>query len=188
MAIYMMDYENVGYNGLKGINGLTEKDKVYIFYSKNANTLTFDVHEMIMQSSAQIFYYKVNVGKKNALDVQLATYLGYLIAKDPREIYYNVSKDDGFDYVRNFWKQKNIEVKKIVNLSMMEAETEQEEQIKKLMELLGDDSREEAQAVSEIIEKFKTKQAINNALVKRYDSTKGGKVYKAIKPLLKDKN
>ena len=97
-------------------------------------------------------------------------------------------EDDGFDYVRNFWKQKNIEVKKIVNLSMMEAETEQEEQIKKLMELLGDDSREEAQAVSEIIEKFKTKQAINNALVKRYDSTKGGKVYKAIKPLLKDKN
>ncbi len=187
MAIYMMDYENVGYNGLKGINNLSDKDKVYIFYSKNANTLTFDVHEMIMQSSAQIFYYKVSVGKKNALDVQLATYLGYLIAKDPKELYYIVSKDDGFDYIKNFWKQKNIEVKKIVNLSMLEAEIEQEEQIKKLMELLAA-SREEAQAVSEIIEKYKTKQAINNALVKRYDSTKGGKVYKAIKPLLKDKN
>lgn len=37
------------------------------------------------------------------------------------------------------------------------------------------------------IQKYKTKQGLNNALVKRYDSKNGGKIYQAIKPLIKDK-
>ena len=32
--------------------------------------------------------------------------------------------------------------------------------------------------------KYKTKQGINNALVKKYGSKSGGEIYKAIKPLL----
>ena len=41
--------------------------------------------------------------------------------------------------------------------------------------------------INEIIGKYKTKQGINNALVKLYGTDKTGVIYKAIKPLLKDK-
>ena len=41
MATYMIDYENVKTGGLNGISRLTAEDKVIIFYSENANRLTF---------------------------------------------------------------------------------------------------------------------------------------------------
>ena len=37
MAIYLVDFENIGYNGLKGIEKLPEGDQVHLFYSSNAD-------------------------------------------------------------------------------------------------------------------------------------------------------
>ncbi len=42
-------------------------------------------------------------------------------------------------------------------------------------------------AILEYITQCKTKQEVNNALVKNYGSEKAGKLYKKIKPLLKNK-
>ena len=47
MAIYLVDFENIGYNGLKGIEKLPEGDQVHLFYSSNADKLTFDIHYQI---------------------------------------------------------------------------------------------------------------------------------------------
>ena len=96
MAIYLVDFENIGYNGLKGIEKLPEGDQVHLFYSSNADKLTFDIHLCINASKARVFYYKVETGAKNALDFQLATYLGSLTAANPDENYFIVSNDDGF--------------------------------------------------------------------------------------------
>ena len=41
--------------------------------------------------------------------------------------------------------------------------------------------------VRELMERYKTKQGLNNALIKEYGSEKTGILYKAIKPLLADK-
>ena len=102
MAIYLVDFENIGYNGLKGIEKLPEGDQVHLFYSSNADKLTFDIHLCINASKARIFYYKVETGAKNALDFQLATYLGSLTAQNPDENYFIVSNDDGFHYIIQF--------------------------------------------------------------------------------------
>ena len=62
--------------------------------------MTFDLHRKLNETKAQIIYHKVAVGTKNALDFQLATYLGYLICEQQREgihpDYFIVTKDNGF--------------------------------------------------------------------------------------------
>lgn len=116
MAIYLVDFENIGYNGLKGIEKLPEGDQVHLFYSSNADKLTFDIHLCINASKARVFYYKVETGAKNALDFQLATYLGSLTAANPDENYFIVSNDDGFHYIIQFWKQRSVDIQQISNL------------------------------------------------------------------------
>lgn len=82
MKIYLVDFENVKSKGLQGIDNLTETDTVIIFYSENSDTINFEMHQKVLTSKADIEYFKVNVGGKNALDFQLSTLLGYLVAKD----------------------------------------------------------------------------------------------------------
>lgn len=110
MAVYMIDYENVKTGGLNGISRLTETDRVIIFYSENANRLTFDLHQRLMASTAQIEYREVSVGGHNALDFQLVTYLGFLIAQEPNGQYLIISNDRGFEYVVNFWRKDGLSI------------------------------------------------------------------------------
>ena len=110
MAVYMIDYENVKTGGLNGISRLTDADRVIIFYSENANRLTFDLHQRLMASTAQIEYREVSVGGHNALDFQLVTYLGFLIAQEPNGQYLIISNDRGFEYVVNFWRRDGLSI------------------------------------------------------------------------------
>ena len=84
--IYLIDFENVHSDGLKGIEQLGKKDKCYIFYSEHAGVLTFNMHKRITESKADIFYVEAQVGMKNALDFQLVSYLGYMIREALRKI------------------------------------------------------------------------------------------------------
>ena len=70
MNYYLVDFENVKKDGLDGVHLLNPEDKVCIFYSKNADSITFDQHRRIMESKADIELCKVEVGSKNALDFQ----------------------------------------------------------------------------------------------------------------------
>ena len=95
MAYYLVDYENVKADGMYGVDQLGKKDCVCIFYSENASTLTFGLHEKLNQTKGKIVLQKVEVGVKNALDFQLSTYLGYLISENEgkNESYYIVSEE-----------------------------------------------------------------------------------------------
>ena len=103
--IYLVDFENVGSDGLSGILNLTTDDRVIIFYSTRSNRLTMRAHILIGRAQAQFTYYEATVGAKNALDHQLSTYLGYLIGSNAAEHYYIVSKDNGYRYASNFWNE-----------------------------------------------------------------------------------
>lgn len=105
MATYLIDYENVKSEGIKGIAQLSEEDTVVIFYSHNADTITFEAMDMIFSSKAQVRKYKILCGGKNALDFQLSTYLGYLIHEAKDSYFYIISKDNGFKHVVDFWKR-----------------------------------------------------------------------------------
>lgn len=109
MKAYLIDFENVNSKGLNGIDSLGGDDSVYIFYSDKSDTLSFEMHQKVMESTAKIVYVKVNVGGKNALDFQLSTYLGYLVAKEKYSHIFVISSDKGFDFLHDFWNVKKYE-------------------------------------------------------------------------------
>ncbi|MBR4211416.1 MAG: hypothetical protein IKR84_03395, partial [Oscillibacter sp.] len=139
MNYFLVDYENVHTNGFSGIASLSEKDKVIIFYSENASTMTFGLHRRLNESKAEISYRKVSVGGKNALDFQLCTYLGYLIGKsehsvDARDIdldyytgeeergpsvdaYYIISGDQDYAVIAGYWARRKVSVSLIPEIS-----------------------------------------------------------------------
>lgn len=120
MAYYLIDFENVKSRGMEGVELLTEEDTVCIFYSDNADSMTFDLHRKLNETKANIIYHKVAVGTKNALDFQLATYLGYLVCEQQREgihpNYFIVTKDNGFTSLMVYWKAQGVPVRIIRNL------------------------------------------------------------------------
>lgn len=185
MTYYLIDYENTGENGLDGIIELSNDDKVIIFYSDNADKMSFDLHQKLQQCHAAVEFRKIATGKKNALDFQLATYLGYLIAREPGGHFCIVSKDLGYEVLLDFWKEKSVRLVDVISAESekeIKRQSELEEKVKQL-----DLEEEEQQAVLRYITKYKTKQGVNNALVKQYGSEKAGELYKKIKALIKDK-
>lgn len=194
MAIYLIDYENV--KCLIGINELTSKDTAIIFYSKNANTLTFEEHKDLISSKAQILYKNVTVGGKNALDFQLGSYLGYLIndTNNKNAEFCIISKDNGFTYLVSFWKnEKNIDIQLFTNLTRQTFKKEVEENNITLENALKNSSLKlkdnEIKEIVKIISQYKTKQTINKNLMNFFrNSEKVGSITKIIKPYIKDKN
>ena len=105
MTVYLVDFENVRSAGLKGVENLNEEDKVVIFYSKNADAITFDVHMLLSKSKAEIETYMILRGGRNSLDFQLSTYLGYLVMENRYRDIVIVSGDKGFLCAINFWEE-----------------------------------------------------------------------------------
>ncbi|MCM1038766.1 MAG: PIN domain-containing protein [Roseburia sp.] len=188
MSYYLVDYENVKRDGLNGINELSAEDTVCIFYSENADTITFDMHRKINESQAKIVFQEVEVGTKNALDFQLATYLGYLVAADKKQEYYIVTKDNGFNILCTYWSKQGITITMVMDLSGRNIKKEQAELAAEVGKLIED--ADIAATVTKCILQYKTKQGINNALMKQYpskDNKQASEIYNAIKPLLVNK-
>lgn len=185
MATYLVDFENVNGDGLVGIDKLHSTDVVTIFYSKNAASITFETHQALNASSAEIDYLKVESGTKNALDFQLVSYLGFLMAKEPNDAYYLVTKDNGYKAVVDFWTHVGKRVSLVANLEKTTLEEENNEIRNVLRGTLPD--RKDQDLVLQYVEKYKTKMGLNNALQKNFDSKRGGEIYKLLKPYIKDK-
>ena len=111
---------------------------------------------------------------------RLATYLGSLTAANPDENYFIVSNDDGFHYIIQFWKQRSVDIQQISNLQFQSIEENQ------VLDLLPASCKDDADEVMACINEFKSKQGINNALVKQFGNKKGSEIYRAIKGLLKN--
>ena len=96
MAIYFVDYENVGSTGIEGIDTLSADNKVHIFYSVKADTMKMDQVIQLMRVAADVEFHDVTMrGQKNALDFQLIAML-YFTKKD-EDTCYIISKDQGYD-------------------------------------------------------------------------------------------
>lgn len=185
MAIYLIDFENVHSDGLKGIEKLERSDECYIFYSEHAGVLTFNMHKKITESRAKIYYVEAQVGMKNALDFQLVSYLGYMLRENPEATYCLVSNDKAFELVSKFWQAKGVNVTSAVSLDGAADASHYSKVSAELEKLLAD--RSEREFVEKCINELSTKSGINNRIVKKYGTTRAGEIYKLIKPLLSDK-
>ncbi len=190
MNYYLVDYENVKSHGLDGIVKMPPEDVVSIFYSENADTMTFSLHQKLNETRAHVIYEKVEVGTKNALDFQLVTELGYLIRdmQDQDVSFYIVSKDKGYGNTVTYWKKRGVRIAQVVDVSGLNEE-KIENDLKMRVEPLVRD-KEVVNKVVKMILQYKTKQGINNALMKEFPSNnnkRASEIYTAIKPLLSDK-
>ena len=246
MAYYLIDYENV--KNLNRCNELTAGDTIIFFYSQHANLLSFDLHIALCQTPARTEYFFVECGGKNALDFQMSSYVGFLIANYPYEKIYIVSKDKGFSFLLSFWRKRGFDQLELTENICTEhpapirtangksiasendpsapdmdqapnaeeipdapdvpdkqdapakekparrkKETEHElpsplsEALKTSAAALNLSDAQQAE-IEKIVKNYKTKQAINNNLMKLFrDSDKVGKINKLIKPFLKEK-
>lgn len=203
MDYYLVDFENVGTDGIKDVKGVKEGDTMVIFYSENCKNTTLDVLDNIVSLKLKYSSFKVRVGTRNALDFQLTSYLGYLIGQGGADASYHiVSEDKGFEVVAEFWQEQNVDVDCI---SLKEkppvqqpknAESKQKKSkvqdkdlatLGEIKNLIGKSS--ETEEVLKIFNQYKTKQAICNGMSKYFkDSKKASEVYKKLKPLFKAKN
>lgn len=198
---YLIDYENVHHSGLSGIEKLTENDKLIIFYTTNAESLTFSLYEKLIQCKAEIQLHKVQCGGKNALDFQLATFLGYILGQDSNIDCHIISNDKGYEYIRSFWKERNVKIKissdingnvlkllpAVVSVPVVKKETEFDKAVKSL-----NLSKSDKDALLEIFNDLanvkdisKRKQSISNTITQKFGNSKSSKYYQAIKPLIK---
>lgn len=194
MNCYLVDFENVNSKGVNGIQQLklTKSDRVVIYYSNNANSLTFELHRELMRLDAEIEYRKITCDSKNALDFILVCELGRFTALNPDDCYYIVSNDSDYDNVIKYINgHYNCSIKKIKTISQnivnvnKKEEPAPESSDSKLIELVENEDIDKVQAV---IDAYRTKSAIHNNLVKTFGDNKGKLIYEKIKPLLKDKN
>ena len=139
MAIYLVDYENVYIEGLQGMERLTGADKLHIFYTQNRCGLTFGLYEQLIACQAQVQRNEVAVSLKNsdpvknALDIQLMMFTGYLIGAHASDALYIVSKDKDFllgtEFYERFIRQEGITLQIVpsIEASLTPAEPEAEE-------------------------------------------------------------
>lgn len=198
MNYYFIDYENVHADGFAGAENLGENDVICVMYTEQSKAFSLELVEKIARQHARLESYKAGTGAKNSLDFQLASYLGYMIAKREGEgdCFYIVSRDTGFNHLVDFWAERKVTVRRIPNFMGEEKETKvtlvaaeaSEEELKTKTkpktkgkskvsdsnkatkeELLQYLTEEEySDKILEIFNSYKTRVAINNGLSKEF--------------------
>lgn len=91
---YYVDFENVHYAGLEGIERLDKKSIVYI-YCREGSRKYIESLDIVKQSGAEIVYQIVKAKTKNALDFILITDLARNAIKG--KLYLVVTNDKGYE-------------------------------------------------------------------------------------------
>ena len=111
---FLIDFENVKNNGMRGTEYLEAGDDVTIFYSEAAKSCERRYLDMIEDSGCGFDVCRlVNTGK-NGLDFYIASRLGEFYGKGYRGQAAIVSNDKGFRAVRDYWRLRLPEHKPVV--------------------------------------------------------------------------
>ena len=213
---YFVDMENVHRSGLKGIDKLTSKDCVRIYYSNPLENIPIILMKQMMHSSAKYEYIEVEVPIKNAADCMILFDLRDIASENKKAEYIIISNDTDFDKPIEDFKKKKINVKKQVDLQSSSKQNSDEKTPKKpepapnnKPDKLEKKSARELEVRSFINEHFKninitgnrnsviertiqvilkgkSRSQINNDLMQIYDRDSIKMIFDEIKPLIKD--
>lgn len=205
MNYYLVDYENI-HNDLDNlINNTSNGDSIVLFYSETCKNISLDVISNFTSRNLKIDCFKVITGTKNALDFQLASYLGYLVGENKKAAnYYIVSNDKGFDCLCEYWESIGVSVVRIcaqtsvVKPVLKQNAPKTKKEVKKNNKVNNDITLEEvkeivkenseAEFIVDVLNNSKEKTEVHNKISKHYkDSKKTGILYKKLKPLFKEK-
>lgn len=199
MSIYLVDYENVNADGFRGVEKLSKNDSVYVFYTTNAENLSFEIHKKLIESQAEINYFAVSTGK-NALDFQLTMFAGYLLGKGTTQNIYIISNDKGFDadvaFYDNYLISEGVDVVRHTSIAATYVTKEKPSKVKivksdsankqdslynSLCSLLPGYSSCDVINISAVLLGTADKIEFHSELVARFKQEKGEKIYSALK-------
>lgn len=203
---FYVDYENVGSNGLKGIEKLNENDILRIYYSNDPN-INMETVRNIINSKAKIQFWKMSddiksMNMKNALDIIILTDISRQLEKLSYDCFAVVSCDSGYDvvlsglsddsncYLRcasidDFYKTVQSKIKSKKENKKSALPDESIDGINNLFENELSKYASDKSAIISVITKSKSRCEINNGMLKFFDSKKTGVIMKAIKPFIK---
>lgn len=116
MKQYFVDFENVHEDGLVGVDCVSEPIVVHIINSQMGLKSYID---SLYAGSSLCVYWTFEMalnGQRDALDIQLAAYLGFAVAKSPTDSFYIVSKDKGYDSLIASFAKKGFDISRIANI------------------------------------------------------------------------
>lgn len=100
---FLIDYENVRNPGLLGTDALLSNDHLILFYSSAVPTAQSRYLEEIKASRCDFQICRLKKTSKNGLDFYIATRLGEIFGAGYTGTAVIVSKDEGFQAVRDYW-------------------------------------------------------------------------------------
>lgn len=103
---FLVDFENVRSNGLRGAAYLEESDCLTIFFSNAARSCETRYLEEIEKSGCQFDTCKLINPGKNGLDFYIASRIGEFYGSGRRDRAVIISKDQGFKAVRDYWEMR----------------------------------------------------------------------------------
>lgn len=111
---FLIDFENIVNEGLKGAQYLLKEDSVIIFYSVSCEQIRQGSLYQLMESSCYLDICKLKKPGKNALDFYIATKIGAIFGGGYSGKVAIVSKDQGFGAVRDYWRNKEKPSREVI--------------------------------------------------------------------------
>lgn len=110
---YIIDYENVGADGLIGIEKVTkEGNEVSLFYSVKNDRFPIDLLSYLTSNKCvPIEYFKATKAVPQNVDFRIGTYVGSLIGRNDSLItdgIFIISSDKGYRNVKDFWEEQGV--------------------------------------------------------------------------------
>ena len=112
MKHYLIDSENVGDFWIPLLELPADRAELIVFYTKNSPHMSYDSLIKLKESDRKVTFIKCYEGT-NALDFQLCSELGFLIAVNPGDEFIIVTNDTGYDAAVKYWRRKEYSVKRI---------------------------------------------------------------------------
>ena len=107
---FLVDTENIR-DRWKRLLPMEPNQEMFLFYTQNSPGIPYSLLDAVIQYKELMHFIPCYTGQ-NAMDFQLVTELGYLIAREPQAAYVICSNDHGYDPVCRYWTQKEIQVRR----------------------------------------------------------------------------
>lgn len=111
---FLIDYENVNEIGLEGVEHLCSSDSLAIFYSKACANISRKIMNIILESQCEFGAFRLKKAGKNALDFYIVSRVGELIGTGYRGKIVVVSRDKGYNAMRDYWTEQGIAGERII--------------------------------------------------------------------------
>lgn len=213
---FLIDYENTGSSGLRGVKYLGQEDIVAFFYSTSCSRIEAGILCELMDSGCRTELCCLERPGKNALDFYITSWIGE-ICREYDGMIAIVSRDKGFRAVQAYWKNKarirrNIVLSdtieqcirsanepdfrtkqiqrelKLVSLTEELTKYMQERELReRLKDMFGDSEYgEKLEEIRQIFGNEKNKKAIYLNSLKKFGRKRGLEIYGKAKEILEE--